>query len=549
MAADGVTSIHVTEVTIMLARPGAATGSATASEDASLGTPVGAAAAQDADVLLRSVAADPGRLTAWLSGVASDRTGLDRGLEALAAAAGSPEAPAAALSSSFAGLPGDQRDALMALAFEPGCSREVTDSFVSMLPDGDVAGALVGGRFGANMLSLSSALTSLPLGPRLDAVMAHVKESLVTAGHTDKELRFLDHMVEVRASSEAERSLADSEPDLTAIARSVCDDVGDLSAKHAELAGARDTTAQRALKTMLTLLDQQRDYGLYAETIDKIAAMVPGLVAVGDVQLASHALSELSGRSAQARDAWPGLTSRFETAVATATGPETTAALLRYAAAGGPSVVPAAREFLQLGGESAVRSLTEVALASGDGKTFDTAEAIVGRRVLDELCRMAPTVPPGGVAAVARRLAQAGAEPRCALALEGLALRPDATSRREVAAAVGRVDTMAAITLAEKLLDDRDIDVAMVAASALGHNPSDGASRALTHRLSQLDVDGRDFPLAREIVLALARHRDPIAKAALDRLSSRRTFLKRGNFTAFQEIVRQATAMQRGSTT
>jgi hypothetical protein len=298
---------------------------------------------------------------------------------------------------------------------------------------------------------------------------------------------------------------------------------------------------------MLTLLDQQRDYGLYAETIDKIAAMVPGLVAAGDVQLASHALSELRGRSAQARDAWPGLTSRFDAAMVAAAGDETTTALLRYAAEGGPSVIPAAREFLQMGGEAAIQSLTSVALASGDGKTFDTAEAIVGRRVLDELCRMAPTVPTGGVAAVARRLAQAGAEPRCALALEGLALRPDAASRAEVAAAVGRVDTMTAITLAERLLDDREVGVCIVAVSALGHNPSDGASRALAHRLSQLDVDGRDFPKAREIVLALARHRDPIARTALDRLSARRAFLKRGNFTAMQEIVRQAIVMQRGS--
>lgn len=542
LSGSGVSSIQVAEISIMLeskeqSRPNI---------DLPMGRSVGATATEDADVLLRSIAASPERLTAWLSGAYTDRSGLDGGLEALASAAGSPEAPAAALASSFSGVPPEQRDALLALAMEPGCSTNVTGAFVAMLPDDAVADALTGGRFGTNMLALSNALSRLPLGDRLSRVMEHVHANLAAQGHGDKERKFLDHMVTVREADE-QVPIGETEPDLDTIARSVRDDVGDLSRQRTELADARDTAAERALYTMLTLLDQQRDYGLYVETIDRIAGMIPGLVAAGDVRLANRALSELAGRSIQARDTWPGLSDRFESAVSRATGPETTGALLRFAVAGGPATVPAARELIQWGGEPAVRSLTGVALSSGDGRTFDMAETIVGRRMLDELCRIAPSVQAGGVAAVSRRLAQAAAEPRCAAALEALASRPDPESRREVAAVVGRVDTTGAITLAERLLADKNADVALVAASALGHNPSDAASRPLAQRMSQLDVDGRDFPLAREIVLALARHRDPIAEAALDRLASRRSFIKRANFTAMQEIVRQATAMQRGT--
>ena len=214
---------------------------------------------------------------------------------------------------------------------------------------------------------------------------------------------------------------------------------------------------------------------------------------------------------------------------------------------GGDSTLVPARDLIRWGGERAVRDLTDIALASGDPATFAAAEQLVGRRMLDELCRTAATVKPGGVAAVARRLAAAASEPRCATALELLAARPDAASRRELAAAISRVDTTAAVLLTEKLLGDRDPEVAIVAARGLGHNASDGASRVLASRLSHLDVDGRDFPVAREIVLSLARHHDPIAKAALERMASRRSLMKRGNYTAMQEVVRQAQQMQRGT--
>ncbi len=200
---------------------------------------------------------------------------------------------------------------------------------------------------------------------------------------------------------------------------------------------------------------------------------------------------------------------------------------------------------MRYGDEAAVHSLMEIALASGDGRNFAAAEQLVGRRMLDELCRAAGTVPASGVAAVARRLAAASSEPRCAAALDTLAARPDPASRRELAASVARVDTQYAVTLSEQLLSDRDAEVSVTAARGLGQNPSDGASRALAQRLSQLDVDGRDFPLAREIVLSLARHHDPIAIGALDRLAARRSLIKRANFTALQEIVRQAQHMQR----
>jgi hypothetical protein len=321
----------------------------------------------------------------------------------------------------------------------------------------------------------------------------------------------------------------------------------DFSATHAEVAIARATGSEKALATMLTLLDQQRDFALYCETLDRVAAMVPGLVESGEVELAARVLDQLSERGTAAQGAWPGLRQRLDLAMATALGPATMRALLTRVVEGGEADLPAARDLIRWGGERSVRNLTDIALASGDPETFAAAEALVGRRMLDELCRTAATVKPGGVAAVARRLAIAASEPRCATALELLATRPDSASRRELAAAISRVDTTTAVLLTEKLIGDRDSEVAMVAARGLGHNQGDGASRVLASRLSHLDPDGRDFQLAREIVLSLARHKDPISKAALERMAARRSLMKRGNFTAMQEIVRQAQQMQRGA--
>lgn len=548
--AAGVGSIQVSDVAILLTAHGAggAPDLVAASID-TLGVATVDAAHMDAEAsaMLRSVANDPNRLAAWVSGVAAEHDALDAGLVQLADATGGAEAFGASLAGAFGHLAPADRDGLIALAVEPGASGQVTRSLTSMLPDDQLAEALATGRSGDNMLALSNALVRLPLGTRLGRVMESVEGLLPQLGHGDKEIRFLEHMVEIRTAAEPATPLTAKEPTLTEIAVEVAAVPGDFSETHAEVASAKAVGSERAIDTMLTLLVQQQDFALYCETLDRVAAMVPGLVADGQLPLAAHVLDDLASRTAASQGAWPGLRERLDAALARATRTETVRALLDQVLEQGEDAIPPARDIMRWGGESAVRSLTEIALASGDGRRFAAAEKLVGRRMLDELCRAAGTVPASGVAAVARRLAVASSEPRCAAALDTLSLRPDVASRRELAAAVARVDTTYALGVAERLLADRDQEVTLAAARGLGQNPSDGASRALAQRLSQLDADGRDFPLAREIVLSLARHEDPIAVGALDRLAARRQLIKRGNFTALQEVVRQAQQMQRRS--
>jgi hypothetical protein len=73
-----------------------------------------------------------------------------------------------------------------------------------------------------------------------------------------------------------------------------------------------------------------------------------------------------------------------------------------------------------------------------------------------------------------------------------------------------------------------------------------GCAAALEIRLSELDVYGKDFPLAREVIGALAHTPDTSAAEVLGRLSSRRTFIKRGHFAEVQELARQALAARLG---
>jgi hypothetical protein len=81
---------------------------------------------------------------------------------------------------------------------------------------------------------------------------------------------------------------------------------------------------------------------------------------------------------------------------------------------------------------------------------------------------------------------------------------------------------------------------------AIGRVSAPGCAAALEIRLSELDVDGRDFPLAREIIGALARTPDTSAAEALGRLSSRRSLFKRGHFAEVQELARQALTARLG---
>ena len=66
------------------------------------------------------------------------------------------------------------------------------------------------------------------------------------------------------------------------------------------------------------------------------------------------------------------------------------------------------------------------------------------------------------------------------------------------------------------------------------------AHKKLRARLDELDVDGKDFAVARELIGALAHTGDPGATEVLAGLASRRALIKRGHFAEVQDLANQA---------
>ena len=68
-----------------------------------------------------------------------------------------------ALSQAFTSQRPESKDVLLSLSLDGGPTRDLTGAVLSLLPTGEVADSIVGGGFGRNMLSVSTALTRLPL--------------------------------------------------------------------------------------------------------------------------------------------------------------------------------------------------------------------------------------------------------------------------------------------------------------------------------------------------------------------------------------------------
>jgi hypothetical protein len=63
--------------------------------------------------------------------------------------------------------------------------------------------------------------------------------------------------------------------------------------------------------------------------------------------------------------------------------------------------------------------------------------------------------------------------------------------------------------------------------------------------LKDIDVDGKDFVLAKEYINALAAIPDADATAGLERVAGRRALIKRGRFAEVQTLARDALKAQR----
>ncbi|MDI6900559.1 MAG: HEAT repeat domain-containing protein [Anaerosomatales bacterium] len=501
----------------------------------------------DIDEFLRELASDPDKLAVWLQSVTKgDPASVAEGLsELVAAAGGDPGALAEALSSAFLEQETEGRDVLLGLAAKESDLSGLFGQVFGAMGTTDVATSLVSGSWGKNMLSMSTMLTKLPIGQRLDAIMAEVKPLLAQAGHTAREMEFLQHMMEVRASEEPEAPLAEARPDYQKVAAIA--DVGteELTAARTEALRSISGVNARSVATMLSLLDQQEDFDLYCKTLDGLVSVVPSLLEQRELDLALRVLSELVSRESRTDLPWPELADKLRDAIARATDRRGMAALL-HAVAEEPKHAAKAVDLLKRAGGEAQAALVEEALEMRDTDGLALAESLLGRRIIDILVALAPRVQWFQVAPVVKRLATES-DPRSTQALEAVLKRPDDQSRREAARGLESVASPAAARHLATLMRDASPEVAVAAVRAAGRSASPGMVAALDALLGELDIDTKDFQLAREAIGALSRSPDSAADAVLGRLASRKALIKRGHFSEVQALTQQAIAARGGA--
>jgi hypothetical protein len=495
----------------------------------------------DVDEFFRSLAADPEQLATWLSIAGEGDPGtLAEGLDELASAAG-PEGIETfldGLAGAFEKQTSDVKDVLLGLGMEEGAPRALLDGMLGRLPEPAITSTLTDGVYGKNMLSLSSALTRLPLGTRLEDIIADVRASLPALGKNTHEVEFLDHMLSVRRGGGVERALTVTDTTYAYVAEAARIAEDAVRAARDEVRHSMDHTAARSVPTMLSLIDQQHDFNLYVKSLDSLATLVPRVIIEGDLPLAVSVLREIADREQRTSQPWPELTQRLRQALATATGRRTMAALLTTLL-DDPDAVPLAREVLNLAEQAGRIAFVEEALDRNDDRALDAVDSLLGRRSADILAAAVPHVGVAKIGPLVRRLAKHEGD-GALHAIEEALKRPEEMARMEAVEALAGATNPAVVGLVAPLLRDRSVKVVSAAARTLARLQLAGAAEALAVRLSQLDVDNHDFAVARELIACLSHRDEPVAEAALSKLADRKSLIKRGRFVEVQQIARDA---------
>ncbi|HEY3317035.1 MAG TPA: HEAT repeat domain-containing protein [Coriobacteriia bacterium] len=504
---------------------------------------------QDVDEFFRELAADPDKLATWLAAASQGDLGtLAEGLGELVDASGDPDRFYATLAAAFEKQQTDGKDVLLGIGIGVGGgahgdrARDIVGGMLGKLGSADVSASLNSGTYGKNMLSLSTALTKLPFGARMDEIIAEVRASLPDYGHDTKEIGFLDHMLGVRMNPTAEPALAQADPTYAQVVTATSVDPIALDAKRAEVSESVAHTAAHSVPTMLALLDQQRDFGLYVKSLDALASMVPRLIREHDLATALRVLEEIAQRESRATQPWPELTQRLRAALTRATGRETMAPLLDLLLEDA-SAEAGVHTVLRLADDAGKVSFVEEALARRDDRALDLAESLLGRRMIDILAASVPRVGAGQLPSIVRRLARYPDE-TAASGVRAALRRPEEIARAEAAEALSGTTNPAFVRDLAALLADPSPRVVTAAAHALARTRLPGTVEALAHRLEGLDVDGRDFDLGRELIGCLAKMPEPSAGQALRRLAERKALIKRGRFNEVQQLAREAVHVQ-----
>ncbi|MDR3685601.1 MAG: hypothetical protein P4L93_01400 [Coriobacteriia bacterium] len=515
LAAAGAHNINVSEILLTVID--------SPSSEGELGSGIGDGAAAE-------LAADPDKLGAWLTSVGADPGALKGGLLSISGSVGAEGTGelATAMSSAFPGQPVETRDALLGLAMEAGPFRDLMGEMLRRQSAAEVASSILGGTYGRNMLSLSTALTSLPLEQLDEAVQAQIHAMLPEQGHTDSESKFLDHMIDVRRRKEAEPALISVDHTYAAVVQASTIKANDIETASRAVQASTGAIDAASVRTMFTLLDQATDAEHTHASAESLVKMVPGLVCGGQIALADYILAQLAARSDRVKLA------ELTPAAATA---ETLAALVSYALLDADKRVVAERIIRALGEPAAAPLVAAAVNSKGPGLAF--AEGLLGKRMIEPLNAVAFQAQWFQLCDIVARLAAEG-DARSTATVEALMRRPEAPARKEIVSGLTTAGGPTAGRLLAEMVRDPNEEVALAAAQGLAKARIAGAGSVISARLSELDIDHADYELAREFIGVLARIPDPAAAETLDRLASRRAIIKRGHFNDIQAAVAAA---------
>jgi len=492
---------------------------------------------EEADKFFAELAADAGRLAEWLRALlAFDDEGLIEGILTLATASGDVRVFGRTMAAAFAEQDSDAKDRLLEVSMELEPVREVMVEMLANVSSVELTAAIRGGRYGTNLMSLSYALTKLPVGERAGELLRETEAALSAADVGETETLFLERMIGVRRETAPEPPLVDVRPIYRSVLESARVPAQQLAAVEA-LISARHRLDPEGVATVMRLLETADDFEPYCHVLEALASSVPHLFEVGDGRLAMTVVREIARLSLTSGKPWPDLHVRLEAAIEEACGTRSMSALLALYSTD-DQAVEYAKELVTLGGEKATSGVATAALASEAEDAMTAAEAVLGRRLPELLAPEAPRVDSRHAARLAELFARDGG-PWCMQALAQLVARPEDRVRSETARGIGEAGGQVLFQFMPKLLRDESYAVAVVSARVLAHAEEPGAVEMLATRLGEFEGE-KDLPAARYIIALLVSSTSKAVDEALTRIADQRAFMRKGWHVEMKRLAREA---------
>lgn len=334
----------------------------------------------EADRFFAELAADAARLAVWLrSLLAFDDEGLIEGITTLAHAASDLPTFGRTLATAFFELDQDGKDRLLEswISLEP--VRDVAVAMLGNVSPVELVAALRGGQFGLNPLSLSYAITALPVPYDISSLTAEASEALRSSDATEPEIAFLLRLINLRKAGGREPDITDTTPALL-YERAESAMTPEQFEAARTLVRSRPVMDAETIRVLIGLLDSAQDLRSYSRTLEALARAVPHLFELGDPDLAMSTLREFTRRVRESSHPWPELGERLTAALDVACGAASTGALLALSVEN-PHAVEYAKELVTLGGDRAARGMAAAALASEEEHSMQFAESVLGRRL------------------------------------------------------------------------------------------------------------------------------------------------------------------------